>query len=127
MSTETKITEQELNEIAYGDLKAKFEELGVPQAWKGGKKKEDLIASALEALAEVKANISSDADKKGDGVTAEEKDPSIEEGASEEIEYSQDQIKGILKTIKQNLLCGVPSHRSGLLASQEKFEGLLEG
>lgn len=51
MSEEKKVfTFDELNEIKYGDLKAKFEELGIPSVWKGGSKKEDLINKALGLL-----------------------------------------------------------------------------
>lgn len=51
MSEEKKVfTFDELNEIKYGDLKAKFEELGIPAVWKGGSKKEDLINKALGLL-----------------------------------------------------------------------------
>ena len=79
-----------------------------------------------EALAEIKIDLGTGGEEEKGDVIIEDKDPSIEESVPEEVELSQDQIKGILKTIKQNLLCGIPSHRNKLLANQEKFEALLE-
>jgi len=44
------ITEGELKNLAYGDFKAKFEELGISSAYKHGKKKEDYIKTILDLL-----------------------------------------------------------------------------
>lgn len=41
---------KELGLIKYGELKAKFEDLGVPNVWKQGKKKVDMINEAVELL-----------------------------------------------------------------------------
>lgn len=48
------ISEIYLNKIAYGDLKKEFEEIGVPEAFKPGKKKDWLIKEALGQLALLK-------------------------------------------------------------------------
>jgi phage terminase large subunit GpA-like protein len=45
----------ELEAVSYGDLKQKFTDLGIPEIWKQGKKKEELINLALQRLEEVKA------------------------------------------------------------------------
>ena len=41
---------KELGLIKYGELKAKFVELGIPNVWKQGKKKVDMINEAIELL-----------------------------------------------------------------------------
>lgn len=41
---------KQLEETTYGNLKQKLEEMGVGEIWKAGKKKEDLIKSALQAI-----------------------------------------------------------------------------
>ena len=40
----------ELGLVKYGELKNKFEELGIPNVWKQGKKKVDMIDEAIEIL-----------------------------------------------------------------------------
>tara|TARA_B110000977_G_scaffold143780_1_gene182558 strand:+ start:70 stop:480 length:411 start_codon:yes stop_codon:yes gene_type:complete len=40
----------ELGLVKYGELKNKFEELGIPSVWKQGKKKVDMINEAIEIL-----------------------------------------------------------------------------
>jgi hypothetical protein len=53
--TDEEITFEVLNAIGYGDpLKEKFAELGIPEAWKQGKRKADIINGALELLAKIK-------------------------------------------------------------------------
>lgn len=41
---------KDLGLIKYGELKAKFTELGIPNVWKQGKKKVDMINEAVELL-----------------------------------------------------------------------------
>lgn len=41
---------KELGLIKYGELKAKFVELGIPNVWKQGKKKVDMINEAVELI-----------------------------------------------------------------------------
>lgn len=54
--SETVITKEILMAVNYGvDLKNKFKEIGVEAAWKAGKKKEELIDSALVMLTQAKA------------------------------------------------------------------------
>jgi predicted RND superfamily exporter protein len=48
------VTYEDLSKIKYNDLKAKFTELGIEEAFQGGAKKEDLIQSALSKLEMVK-------------------------------------------------------------------------
>ncbi len=48
------LTFDQINKTSYGDLKDKFKELGVPSAWKQGKKKKDMITDALKMIAELK-------------------------------------------------------------------------
>ena len=54
MEQETIITAEYLDTIKYNDLKAKFEELGIPKVFKGGVAKAELIKSALVALKRLK-------------------------------------------------------------------------
>ena len=48
-----------LQETKYHELKDKFKELGMEEVWKGGKKKEELIKSALEKFNELKNKVDS--------------------------------------------------------------------
>jgi hypothetical protein len=41
---------KDLGLVKYGELKAKFVELGIPNVWKQGKKKVDMINEAVELL-----------------------------------------------------------------------------
>lgn len=41
---------KELGLVKYGELKDKFESLGIPNVWKQGKKKVDMINEAVELL-----------------------------------------------------------------------------
>ena len=45
---------KDLGLIKYGELKAKFEDLGIPNVWKQGKKKVDMINEAVELLSTIK-------------------------------------------------------------------------
>ncbi|AGO49020.1 hypothetical protein Phi13:1_gp009 [Cellulophaga phage phi13:1] len=47
-------TEAELAQIKYHDLIKKFEELGVPEAWKAGTKAKDMIKTAIDKLTIIK-------------------------------------------------------------------------
>ena len=44
---------KELGLVKYGELKDKFESLGVPNVWKQGKKKVDMINEAVELLSTI--------------------------------------------------------------------------
>lgn len=50
-----KITKEQLEQVAYKDLLSKFKELGLPEVWKPGKKKAEMIKEALEKLDLVKS------------------------------------------------------------------------
>lgn len=54
------ILRDELSKVNYNDLKKAFTDLGVPEAWKAGGKKDDLIKGALQAI-EDKQNGNSEA------------------------------------------------------------------
>ena len=45
--------QKELELTKYGELKDKFEDLGVPGVWKQGKKKADMLNEALELLSKM--------------------------------------------------------------------------
>ena len=44
---------KELGLVKYGELKDKFESLGIPNVWKQGKKKVDMINEAVELLSTI--------------------------------------------------------------------------
>lgn len=47
---------KDLGLVKYGELKAKFVELGIPNVWKQGKKKVDMINEAVELLSTMDAS-----------------------------------------------------------------------
>ena len=97
---EQMITFETLNETSYGNLKAKFEELGIPGAWKAGKKKADLINLALSKL-EVLRKLKRDGVKKDDlaealkveEVKQAESGKAIGEGTPEKIDQENLNVK----------------------------------
>ena len=90
---EDKSVEALLKKTPYHSLKDKLIELGVEDAWKGGKKKELIIKEAVEKLAKIKSEI----DK---GLTKEEaieKLPLLEATEQQVIELElQHTIDGVL-------------------------------
>ena len=49
------LLKEELTLVKYQDLKNKFDELGVSEVWRQGKKKIDMINEAVEILSEMEA------------------------------------------------------------------------
>ena len=88
------MTKKELNEVHYGKLKEKFEELGVAGAWKPGGKKADMINEALKQLAIVK-------DLKKNDTPEEEIQEKLEEKVKEIEVVEQKEIKVQAKKVKK--------------------------
>ena len=145
MSNEV-VTKQELNEVKYGDLLAKFTELGIEEAWTPGKKKLDMIDKAIEKL-----NIKRSLEEKGlegkeiekelevieqakveagkaealaNAIAEEEKDKQMVVEI-EEIKLTKEQIESNIKNIDANLRGGVAAHRNILLKKRDVLEDLL--
>lgn len=140
------ITADELSKVKYGDLLAKFEELGVKAAWKAGKKKKQMIDDAIERL-KIKSELESNGqevieenvekvidDKKEE--VAQEKKAAKEEVQKEREEdkkklqnsnLSQEEIKLNIERI-DNLLKGnsIPTQRPILLRKRQWLSDLLD-
>ena len=108
-------TFETLSEIKYGDLKAKFEELGVGEVWKPGKKGADLINSALDKLSEISGQ------KK---IEAEE--AKIVEEKEEEVLISKEEIEIMIAKLQRAVGAAIASHKKGLLVRLETFEKMLD-
>ena len=52
---------KELGLVKYGELKDKFKDLGIPNVWKQGKKKVDMINEAIELLSTMEVSKVEDA------------------------------------------------------------------
>lgn len=147
MNNKKAVSAETLSEVKYGDLLAKFTELGIPEAWKPGKKKSAMIKAAIEKLAiirsledrgleqeEIAEQLIVVQDKK---IQAEEQEQ-LEIAQAQEVAdkaivqkvqksgLTQDQIKQNLNVIKQNLMSNIPAHRDILLKKQEALTALLE-
>ena len=90
------ITTETLEAISYGDLQAKFKDLGIDSAWKPGSKKAIMIEGAIAKLAELKA-------AKAQGKTPEQvdEDKALAQAEQEKADEAQvlaqaehDKIKG---------------------------------
>lgn len=118
MKDTKKISENEtfesLSEIKYGDLKAKFEDLGVGEVWKPGKKGVDLINSALDKLSEISGQ------KEADAVEAK-----IVEDKEKEDLISKDEVEVMIAKLQRAVGASIDTHRQGLLVRLETFEKML--
>lgn len=130
------VNESYLDNFKYQDLEAVFKKLGVPNAFKGGKKKSDLIKEALKQISFLKAaqskNVKKDDDK---GVVKEikEKVEVVKVVAEKVVEKpaskSDDELKEVLikrlANLNANLNNNVPSHRSILIGKITDTEAAL--
>lgn len=74
-----------LEETPYGELKAKFAELGVEEIFKGGVKKETLVQLALQKIEELRGQVETEIEEEEE-VETEEEEVETEEVETEEIE-----------------------------------------
>lgn len=140
-----KITKAELSKVKYGELLAKFTELGVPEVWKAGSKKITMIEKAIEQV-KLKQSLE-DA-----GLNTEEIEQKVEEvkiakeekKVKEEIKkieeqevqdaeakskidnsgFSLEQIEYNIKNIEANIKFGIPAQRVVLLKKLEWLQDL---
>tara|TARA_R110002020_G_C16164443_1_gene763611 strand:+ start:551 stop:997 length:447 start_codon:yes stop_codon:yes gene_type:complete len=87
------MTKKELNDIHYGKLKEKFEELGVGGAWKAGAKKSEMINEALKQLAIVKDLKKEDISEDQIQEKLEEKVREIEVQEAEEVKVEAKKVE----------------------------------
>lgn len=142
--SEKKVTKSDLSKVKYGELLAKFTELGVPEVWTAGKKKNDMIEKAIAAV-QLKASLESQGlDKKEiedkvieieeAKVVAKEKEEiaiveqkEAEQKASKEkimkSDLTLEEIDYNIKNLESLIKFGIQSQRVGL---QLKLEWLLE-
>ena len=140
------VTASELNSVKYGDLLAKFTELGVEKAWKAGKKKKTMIEDAIERLkikSELEAKGKEAQEENVENVIEEKKEEAAKEVAAEKkvakakiqedkknvqsSNLTQEQIKENIKRIDANLkFNSVEAQRPILLRKRQWLSELLE-
>tara|TARA_R110000796_G_scaffold68451_3_gene156823 strand:+ start:2689 stop:3135 length:447 start_codon:yes stop_codon:yes gene_type:complete len=147
MNNAKPMTAEDFKDVKYGDLLAKFTELGIPDVWKAGKKKKQMIDKAIEQLAVIKSLENSGLKeedikeelkivevKKAEAKEAKELEEVVEAKKAdkaivakvENAGLTQDQIKANLKSIEQNLMSNVPAQRIVLLKKKEALLALLD-
>ena len=128
------VNESYLDNFKYQDLQAVFKQLGVPNAFKGGKKKDDLIKEALKQVSFLKAAQSKNVEKDDvKGVVKEVVAEVVKEVEEKVVEKpalkSDDELKEILikrlANLNANLNNNVPSHRSILIGKITETEAAL--
>ena len=140
------ISEQELQEVKYHDLLAKFTELGVPQIWKAGKKKATMITKAIEELKikqsleskglsekEVEVELEAIKEKKVELEQAEKLEVAIKAELKEKKEIkevqdadlSKEVIEANLLNIQKQMVQCIPSHRMILIKKKDLLLDLL--
>ena len=144
MSEIKNVTAEDFKDVKYHDLLAKFTELGVPEVWKGGSKKVDLINKAVEKL-KIKSSLESvglseeEVSKEVEKMAlkkAKAEDKKILEEAKQvekkekqmvtkikKAKLTREQLENNIRITRANLAGGVPSHRRVL---QVKLEALLD-
>lgn len=146
MSEKKQITIEELREVKYHDLLAKFKELGIPEVWKAGTKKITMINNAidkmkiknsLESLGLDKEQVSKEvevmakkkAKAEADQILAEaklaEKEDKKEVVRLKKAKLSKEDLEKNIKTIESNIKFGVPSQREQLQKKLETLKDLL--
>jgi hypothetical protein len=90
------ITAETLEAISYGDLQAKFKELGIGSAWKPGSKKAIMIEGAIVMLAELKV-----ARSEGKAPEAVQADKALAQAEQEKADEAQ-----LLAQAEQDKLAG---------------------
>ena len=147
MSIIKAITAEDFRDVKYHDLLNKFTELGIPEVWKGGAKKSDLIKkavdrlkikSSLESIGLDKEEVSKEVEKMAIKKAKAEDQKILEEAKQVEKEdkaiankiiksnLTKEQIEKNIKTIEGNLAGGVPSHRKVLIIKLEALQALLK-
>tara|TARA_R110002020_G_C15817091_1_gene732778 strand:+ start:69 stop:515 length:447 start_codon:yes stop_codon:yes gene_type:complete len=106
------MTKEQLSEIHYGNLKEKFEELGVGSAWKAGAKKSDMINEALKQLSIVK-------DLKAKDVVEDKIQEKLEEKVREIEVREAEQVKVEAKEIEVAKAEVVAKYREVKFSKQE--------
>ena len=140
------ISEQELNDVKYHDLLAKFTELGIPQIWKPGKKKVTMITKAIEELKikqsleskglsekEVQVELEVIKEKKVEAADAEKLKIAIQAELEdkkeikkvEDADLSKEVIKANLANIQKQMIQCIPSHRMILIKKKDLLINLL--
>jgi hypothetical protein len=146
MSKSIVVSEQELKEVKYHDLLAKFTELGIPQVWKAGKKKATMIEKAIEELKikksleakglsekEVEVELEAIKEKKVELQQAEKLEVAIQAELEEKKEVkkvvdadlSREVIEANLVNIKKQMIQCVPAHRMILIKKRDLLLDLL--
>lgn len=125
----------EFAEIPYGKLKARFEELGVGDAFRGGKKKEELIDEAIKQLikkeGEAKESTIEDA---LDEVNVEKDDEELVEADGDEVPVPNGRPKNLsdkdlqknLHNIELLLLSATPKTRKELIDKRDLLESWID-
>ena len=147
MKNEKIVSKYELNQVKYGDLLAKFTELGIPEIWKPGSKKLSMIEKAIEKLniknsleakgleqAEVEKELEIIEEKKEKAIQAEKLEQAKQVEAKDrkivkevvESKLSKQQIENNIAIINKNLINVIPSHRTILLKKKELLEQMLK-
>ena len=147
MNNAKPMTAEDFKDVKYGDLLAKFTELGIPDVWKASKKKKQMIDKAIEQLAvikslennglkeeEIKEELKIVEVKKAEAKEAKELEEVVEAKEAdkaivakvEKAGLTQDQIKANLRSIEQNLMSNVPAQRIVLLKKKEVLLALLD-
>ena len=147
MSKDRVITKSELSAVKYGDLLAKFTELGIKEVWTPGKKKTFMIEAAIAKLNTIKSleekGLSDDeveqevelieskrAQFKALSEAKEAEQLQARDDAQRESivssGYTKEQLELNLKNIKLNLLQSIPQQRDILLKKQQTLQELLD-
>lgn len=138
------VSKAELNKVKYGDLLAKFTELGVPEVWQAGKKKATMIEKAVEQV-KLKSKLEQEGlnekeiESKIEDIKVIKEEKKIKEEVAKiekqeeqavsakaklvKADLTLEQIETNIRRVKANIAGGVPSQRVQL---QQKLEWLLE-
>lgn len=146
MSEKKQVTLQELSDIKYHDLLAKFKELGIPEVWKAGTKKITMINNAidkmkiknsLESLGLDKEQVSKEVEEMAKKKAKAEADKVLEKAKQVEKEdkkevvrlkkakLSKEDIEKNIKVIESNIKFGVINQRAQLQKKLETLQDLL--
>ena len=140
-----KVTKASLSKVKYGELLAKFTELGIPEVWKPGSKKMAMIDKAIEAV-KLKSSLEEQ------GLNKEEIELKVEEVEVAKIEKEKkeaikkieeqeaadakakekinnagltlEQIEYNIKNCEANIKFGIPAQRVTLVKKLEWLQDL---
>lgn len=91
MSEKKLISKHELSKVKYGELLAKFTELGVPEVWKPGSKKAVMIDKAIEQI-KIKQNLEQE------GLSKKEVEEKVVEiNQQKEVAKAQEELKAAVE------------------------------